>query len=265
MTASNIKVVQPTMTSLELVDYINAGRKERAIKRDKPFPSKGYAKLRHDTFLKKIEAHPGFSSPEFSGEYTDSTGRTLKCYSLPERESRLMVMAESLEVQTKVLDKLIEMEKTIATRQLTHDARIQLEAHYKEQCLHSVEYELGEALISSVKCADEDNEGILHEALRGVDFTQAAHVRGCTPNDIKAQTLAHVAATTFVGQIARGEHKHPDIVMDVISWARSVVSNRKARANLLAYQKQRETRALTLAQIDAVDRGNKHRRVTKQT
>lgn len=105
----------PTMSSLELLDVINAGRAERAKAKGVHFPSRGHAELRHDTLMAKIENHPGVHSPEFSGEYLDRTGRKLKCYHLPEREARLMVMSESLEVQTRVLDRLIHLETQAQT------------------------------------------------------------------------------------------------------------------------------------------------------
>ena len=105
----------PSFSSLlkRIVDYINSGRREHAESAGKPFPSKGHARLRHASFIKKLEAHPGIHSTEFSGEYTDSSGRKVKCYNLPEREARLMVMSESLEVQTKVLDRLMELERAL--------------------------------------------------------------------------------------------------------------------------------------------------------
>ncbi len=55
----------------------------------------------HKSLISKIEKHPGVDSAKFFAQYTDSIGRTLKCYNLPEREARLMVMSESLDVQTK--------------------------------------------------------------------------------------------------------------------------------------------------------------------
>jgi hypothetical protein len=85
-----------TMSSLELVEFINAERKSEGAKNA----------IRHDNFMKKVEAHPGIDSPKFLGEYRDSTGRTLKCYHLPKREAELMVMSESLVVQTRLYDKL---------------------------------------------------------------------------------------------------------------------------------------------------------------
>lgn len=97
-----LRVTAPTMSSVELVDVINEDRPE------------GSAILRHDNFMAKIEKHPGIDSPKFLGEYKDTTGRTLKCYHLPKRECELMVMSESLVVQTKVYDRLVALESGAA-------------------------------------------------------------------------------------------------------------------------------------------------------
>ncbi|WP_332848684.1 hypothetical protein [Massilia sp. S19_KUP03_FR1] len=88
----------PTMSSVELVDVINEDREP------------GSAELRHDNFMAKIEKHPGIQSPKFLGDYKDSRGRTYPCYYLPKRECELMVMSESLVVQTKVYDRLAALE-----------------------------------------------------------------------------------------------------------------------------------------------------------
>lgn len=69
----------------------------------------GTAELRHADFMVKLEKHPGITERNFSGSYSDPTGRSLPCYYLPKREAELMVMSESLEVspvgvQTKVYD-----------------------------------------------------------------------------------------------------------------------------------------------------------------
>lgn len=89
-----------TMSSIDLVSVINEMRKD------------GAKELRHDNFMVKIESHPGINSPEFLGQYKDSTGRALKCFHLPKREAELMVMSESLAVQTKVYDRMAELEKS---------------------------------------------------------------------------------------------------------------------------------------------------------
>jgi len=98
-----------TMSSLEIVDVINEERKS-----DAESVGTRFIALRHDNFLVKIEKHPGIDSPKFLGEYKDGTGRALKCYHLPKREAELMVMSESLKVQTRVYDRLAEKEATAA-------------------------------------------------------------------------------------------------------------------------------------------------------
>lgn len=90
-----IAKTEVAMTSLDLVETINGVRR-----------AEGKKPLRHDNFISKIEKHPGIDSPKFLGQYKDSTGRELKCYQLPKRECELMVMSESLAVQTKVYDRL---------------------------------------------------------------------------------------------------------------------------------------------------------------
>lgn len=93
-----IRNFEATMCSVDIVDVINEERGE------------GAAVMRHDNFLTKIEKHPGIDSPKFLGQYKDSTGRKLKCYNLPKREAELMVMSESLKVQTRVYDRLAAIE-----------------------------------------------------------------------------------------------------------------------------------------------------------
>lgn len=98
----DIATTVPTITSMELVEIINDMREE------------GAAELRHDNFMAKIEKHPGIASPKFLGDYKDSRGRKQKCYHLPKREAELMVMSESLAVQTKVYDRMTALEQQTA-------------------------------------------------------------------------------------------------------------------------------------------------------
>jgi phage antirepressor YoqD-like protein/phage anti-repressor protein len=91
-----------TMSSVEIVEVINQLR-----------PT-GKAELRHDDFMVKIRSHPGIEARNFSGYYVGGNGKTNPCYYLPKREAELMVMSESLEVQTKVYDRLTELEHQVA-------------------------------------------------------------------------------------------------------------------------------------------------------
>ncbi len=95
-----------TMSSLELVEIINSVR------------PKGSTKLLHKNLMAKIENHPGITSAKFSAHVLVDIGngakRKSKCYHLPKRECELLVMAESREVQTKVYDRMADLERRLA-------------------------------------------------------------------------------------------------------------------------------------------------------
>ncbi|ATQ75067.1 hypothetical protein CR152_11450 [Massilia violaceinigra] len=90
------------MSSIELLELINSVR------------DLDRAELRHDNFMAKIEKHPGIDALKFKGVYTGGNGQQRPCYYLPKREAELMVMSESLEVQTKVYDRLVQLEAAVA-------------------------------------------------------------------------------------------------------------------------------------------------------
>jgi hypothetical protein len=73
-----------TMTSLELVDFINSQR------------GPGEAELRHDHFMAKVPRVIGGAAPKFlgTGFYTNGTGAKVerRCYRFPKREACLMAM-----------------------------------------------------------------------------------------------------------------------------------------------------------------------------
>ena len=67
--------------------------------------------------IAKIENHPGITSAKFLAHVEIDIGngakRKSKCYHLPKRECELLVMAESLEVQTKVYDRMVELQQEV--------------------------------------------------------------------------------------------------------------------------------------------------------
>lgn len=107
--------VNPTMTSLELVDFINADRKQRAEAAGAAFPSKGFAELRHDDFLRKVpevlgEEHARNFSAMFPVAVGNGATRKSKGYRLPKREACLMAMSYSYDLQAKVFDRMTALE-----------------------------------------------------------------------------------------------------------------------------------------------------------
>ncbi|MEI9749652.1 Rha family transcriptional regulator [Moellerella wisconsensis] len=102
---------QPTMTSLEMVDYINADRKAKAEAKGLNFPCKEYKKLSHKNFMAKAPRVLGESqSAKFLADYIDSKGRSYPCFKFPKREACLMAMSYSYELQAQVFDHMTELE-----------------------------------------------------------------------------------------------------------------------------------------------------------
>lgn len=87
-----------TMTSLELVDFINSQR------------GPGEAELRHADFLAKVPKVLGIDERKFSSIYRDSMNREKPCYRFPKREACLMAMSYSYELQAKVFDRMTVLE-----------------------------------------------------------------------------------------------------------------------------------------------------------
>lgn len=102
----------PTMSSLEMVDYINTERQAKAEEEGMSFPCKKYRKLRHDSFMAKVPKVLGENqSPKFFGDYIDGKGRAQSCYHFPKREACLMAMSYSYELQAKVYDYMEELDR----------------------------------------------------------------------------------------------------------------------------------------------------------
>lgn len=117
---SNANTSQVTMSSPDLVDYINAHRKE-VTTIEKP-----YKELRHDHFMAKVPQVLGEkAAPIFLGTdiYTNGTGGTVQrqIYRFPKREACLMAMSYSYELQAQVFDRMTAMEDALKKPTLNLD------------------------------------------------------------------------------------------------------------------------------------------------
>ncbi|WP_373683186.1 phage antirepressor KilAC domain-containing protein [Acinetobacter sp. YH12238] len=98
---------QVTMSSLELVDYINDSRKFD----EKP------VQLRHADFMAKVPKVLGLETSEkFRSSYLAGNGEQRPCYRFPKREACLMAMSYSYELQAQVFDRMTAMEQHIAAQ-----------------------------------------------------------------------------------------------------------------------------------------------------
>jgi hypothetical protein len=97
----NILKFKPvTMTSLEMVDFINIQRKD------------GSPILAHSDFLKKVPLVLGEEGVGlFSYTYTHpQNGQKYPAFFFPKREACLMAMSYSYDLQAKVFDRMTELE-----------------------------------------------------------------------------------------------------------------------------------------------------------
>lgn len=102
-----------SMTSIELVAFINGERKKDAEQAGAAFPSKGFAKLEHFDFMKKAPEVLGKDHGNFSDIYQDSYGRKQPAYRFPKREACLMAMSYSYALQAAVFDHMTALEQKL--------------------------------------------------------------------------------------------------------------------------------------------------------
>ncbi|HHH3923915.1 Rha family transcriptional regulator [Citrobacter freundii] len=107
----------PTMSSLEMVDYINANRKAKAKSEGLTFPCKKYRKLEHRSFMKKVPKVLGDAAAKFfaTDTYINGTGGVVErdICNFPKREACLMAMSYSYELQAQIFDYMTELEHNI--------------------------------------------------------------------------------------------------------------------------------------------------------
>lgn len=100
----NGSIEQVTMTSLELVEFINQSRKQNE------------SEISHSDFLKKVPKVLNGIEGKFSSYYIASNGKQNPCYKFPKREACLMAMSYSYELQAKVFDRMTALEALQAPR-----------------------------------------------------------------------------------------------------------------------------------------------------
>jgi hypothetical protein len=101
-----------SMTSMELVDFINSQREE------------GEAILDHADLMKKVPKVLKKDAGRFSDIYLDSMNRRQKCYRLPKREACLVAMSYSYELQAKVFDRMTALEESVKAQFTPNNPKI---------------------------------------------------------------------------------------------------------------------------------------------
>ena len=102
-----------SMSSLELVDFINSKRE------------KGQPTLTHKNLIAKVPRVLGADqSAKFSADYLDARSRIQKCFVFPKREACLIAMSYSYELQALVFDRMTALEDRERARALPSNPKI---------------------------------------------------------------------------------------------------------------------------------------------
>lgn len=111
-----IRDFTPTMSSMQIVDFINEERKAKEAAGGKRF-----IKLQHESMMTKTPKVLGKEGAQkFLGTYIhEQNGRTYDCYYFPEREACLIAMSYSYELQAKVWDYMKALENEFNGSRLT--------------------------------------------------------------------------------------------------------------------------------------------------
>ncbi|SPJ21258.1 Phage antirepressor protein KilAC domain protein [Prolinoborus fasciculus] len=109
LTQGNFNTNEVTMSSLEIVDFIN---EYRAKNESNP------VQLRHADFMAKVPKVLGDKGlRNFSDTYIHhQNGQTYPCFKLPKREACLMAMSYSYELQAQVFDRMTAMEEALKAK-----------------------------------------------------------------------------------------------------------------------------------------------------
>lgn len=109
LTQGNFNTNEVTMSSLEIVDFIN---EYRAKNESNP------VQLRHADFMAKVPKVLGDKGlRNFSDTYIHhQNGQTYPCFKLPKREACLMAMSYSYELQAQIFDRMTAMEEALKAK-----------------------------------------------------------------------------------------------------------------------------------------------------
>ena len=99
---------QVTMTSPEIVDFINAHRQSVAT------TEKPYVELHHRSFMSKVPQVLGISNAaNFLASQNYGNNNTRQIYVFPKREACLMAMSYSYELQAQIFDRMTAIEEAL--------------------------------------------------------------------------------------------------------------------------------------------------------
>ncbi|TFW15927.1 hypothetical protein [Duganella callida] len=168
------------MSSMEMVEFINADRKARAT------AEKPYVELRHESLMTKARKVLGEGVQKFLGTYQHpQNGQTYDCCYFPKREACLMAMSYSYELQARVWDRMVELEAELALQQLsTYRDRLPLHQAALEMVgRHGILFSTAHTANNALAGSKHYNEMTKSQVVKALPAAQRLASGTATPED----------------------------------------------------------------------------------
>lgn len=177
------KTSQTTMSSLELVEFVNSLRLE------------GEPEVRHDNFMAKVPKVLGENhAPTFLGTQTYGNNNSRSIYNFPKREACLMAMSYSYELQAVVYDRMTELEKLPEVYPLLQRQEQALRlTKYAIEAARAYGFEGNQAILSADK-AVKTMVGVSTLALMGAELIKEDQHLNLTATEIGKELTPPLSA-----------------------------------------------------------------------
>ncbi|UNT61054.1 DNA-binding protein [Acinetobacter towneri] len=173
---------QVTMTSLEIVQFINQSRINNG----------DITLVQHKDFMRKVPKVLGGGVGKFSHTYTHpQNGQEYPCYRFPKREACLMAMSYSYEIQAQVFDRMTAMEDHIRSQSNTIAISFQDFNQLKNQ-VEQMQYQISLLTRKGKQKVQITDDNIIESKIKQ-DILRIVHanpIRGVTLREIKQNSRA---------------------------------------------------------------------------
>lgn len=173
---------QVTMTSLEIVKFINQSR----------INDGDITLVQHKDFMRKVPKVLGGGVGKFSHTYTHpQNGQEYPCYRLPKREACLMAMSYSYEIQAQVFDHMTAMEEHIRSQSNTNAISSQDFIQLKNQ-VEQMQYQISLLTRKGKQKVQIVDDNVIESKIKQ-DILRIVHanpVKGVTLREIKQNSRA---------------------------------------------------------------------------
>ena len=173
---------QVTMTSLEIVQFINQSRINNG----------DITLVQHKDFMRKVPKVLGGGVGKFSHTYTHpQNGQEYPCYRFPKREACLMAMSYSYEIQAQVFDRMTAMENHIRSQSSAIAISFQ-DFNQLQNTVENLQYQVALLTRKGKQKVQIVDDNVIESKIKAdiLRIVSANPVRGVTLRELKSRSRA---------------------------------------------------------------------------